>query len=88
MWQAMMARGRSVLNRLSTHPQRVWVVSRHDDLTQQDIGLVNEAELGPGYWQQRRRYSAPMIARIERMGVGAVLELQLAGYSETVMRVK
>jgi len=88
MWQALIARWRTVLNRVSTHPQRVWVISRHDDLAQQDIALVNEAELSPHYWQQRRRYSPSMIERIGRMRVGAVLELQLAEHCEMVMRVK
>jgi len=87
MWQNIRQRWRAAIAGVLTHSQRVWVVSRHDNLASQDIGMVNEAEINPHYWQ-RRHYSEQMIARIERLPVGGVLELQLADGCETVMRVK
>jgi len=87
MWQRLRQTWQTAIAGVLTHTQRVWVVSRHDDLARQDIGMVNEAEMNPQYWQ-RRRYSEQMIARIERLPVGGVLELQLADCREAVMRVK
>ncbi|WP_432454900.1 MULTISPECIES: hypothetical protein [unclassified Agarivorans] len=67
--------------------QRVWIISRHDSLSQQDIYPLGEAELKQRSWQQRG-FDAVHQSQIEQLRPGAILQVFCQQHSISITRVK
>ncbi|UPW19019.1 hypothetical protein M0C34_01715 [Agarivorans sp. TSD2052] len=80
-------RFKKLIGKALLEQQRVWIISRHDSLAQQDIYPLSESELSQRTWQQRG-FSVSAASRIERLLPGSLIELPCQEHHVTVTRVK
>ncbi|WP_220720073.1 hypothetical protein [Agarivorans litoreus] len=80
-------RVKKAVAKLTVEQQRVWIVSRHDSLSHQDIYPLSESDLVGKNWQQRG-FSKHYINQIERLKRGALIEVPQHTHLVTIIRVK
>ncbi|WP_221075052.1 hypothetical protein [Agarivorans aestuarii] len=78
---------KKALAKLAVEQQRVWIISRHDSLSHQDIYPLSESDLVGKNWQQRG-FSHSHINQIERLKRGALIEVPQHADLVTITRVK
>ena len=78
---------KKALAKLAVEQQRVWIISRHDSLSHQDIYPLSESDLVGRNWQQRG-FSEHHVNQIERLKRGALIEVPQHTHLVTITRVK
>ncbi|MEE1674572.1 hypothetical protein SNR37_004015 [Agarivorans aestuarii] len=78
---------KQALAKFTVEQQRVWIISRHDSLSHQDIYPLSEADLVAKNWQQRG-FSKRHINQIEELKRGALIEVPQHSHRVTITRVK